>query len=153
MSSLKERDTRVLAERQPTAPPRLCSDEREAEPIIKAQGLPVHPVDFSDMLRIISQCRDLRNWTTSTNSTPQWSASSLWSGIIPGRALPCAVRKLRHCLFCFLTASQSWSGHGHWREKFCKRDTGSYFPCGCSGTMLDIVRSTFVYQFLKIFCR
>lgn len=59
-------------------------DEREAEPIIKAQGLPVQPVDLATMLRLISQCRELRDWTASTNSTLQWSASSLWSGIIPG---------------------------------------------------------------------
>lgn len=59
-------------------------DEREAEPIIKAQGLPVQPVDFATMLRLISQCRELRDWTASTNSTLQWSASSIWSGIIPG---------------------------------------------------------------------
>lgn len=59
-------------------------DEREAEPIIKAQGLPVQQVDFAAMLNLISQCRDLRDWSASTNSTPHWSASTLWSGIIPG---------------------------------------------------------------------
>lgn len=59
-------------------------DEREAEPIIKAQGLPVQQVDFAAMLSLISQCRDLRDWSASTNSTLHWSASSLWSGIIPG---------------------------------------------------------------------
>lgn len=59
-------------------------DEREAEPIIKAQGLPVQQVEFPTMLSLISKCRDLHDWSASTNSTPQWSASSIWSGIIPG---------------------------------------------------------------------
>ncbi|XP_064459882.1 group 3 secretory phospholipase A2-like [Ornithodoros turicata] len=59
-------------------------DEKEAEPIIKANGLPVQQVNFHTMLSLISRCRDLRDWTASTNNTTQWSASTIWSGIIPG---------------------------------------------------------------------
>ncbi|XP_075744981.1 uncharacterized protein LOC119160108 isoform X2 [Rhipicephalus microplus] len=96
-------------------------DEREAEPIIKAQGLPVQQVEFPTMLSLISKCRDLHDWSASTNSTPQWSASSIWSGIIPamhqlGPQKRCFAVSARHpssgAMRAVANAGTKWCGLG-----------------------------------------